>query len=221
MHRGYVKLWRKSIDGGWLRDSELWALWCWLLIKASHKPLKILVGLREVHLNPGDMVFGRKGASKELEMSEQKIRTRIQFLESSKNITIKSTNKFSIISIVNWETYQQDDDGINQQVTNKQPTSNHKQECKTHKKNTYSRDFDQFYAAYPKKRDPDRAWKAWQNRNGNLPEISVLLDAIKNQIQSLEWKKENGRFIPYPATWLNAGSWKNEVDVDKSNSPFG
>jgi len=37
MQRGYVKLWRKSIDGGWLSNHKLWVFWCWALIKASHK----------------------------------------------------------------------------------------------------------------------------------------------------------------------------------------
>ena len=60
MHRGYVKLWRKSLEGGWLKDHKLWAFWCWCLGKASHKQIKILVGLQEVNLLPGEFVFEEK-----------------------------------------------------------------------------------------------------------------------------------------------------------------
>lgn len=87
---------------------------------------------------PGDFIFGRKKASKELKISEQSIRTFVEFLKTSQNITIKTTNKYSIISIVNWDTYQNEETStnqqINQQLTNNQPTTNHKQERKKEKK---------------------------------------------------------------------------------------
>jgi len=71
-------------------------------------------------------------------MSEQEIRTCLDSLRRSQNIVIKSTNKFSIITIMNWNIYQQTSDDFqppnqpitNQQITNKQPTNNHKQELK-------------------------------------------------------------------------------------------
>lgn len=128
MNQGYVKLWRKSLDGGWLHNPSLWTFWCWCLMKASHKEYDLVVGCQQVHLMPGDFIFGRKVASDTLKMSEQIIRTNIEFLKSCKNLTIKKTNKFSIISIVNWDAYQsqeiEDNQQINQQLTNKQPATN-------------------------------------------------------------------------------------------------
>lgn len=225
MDRGFVLLWRKIEDSGWIKNHKLCSFWIWCLIKASYKQRKIVVGSQEIDLEPGQFIMGRKAAAEATGLTEQEVRSATATLVGSRNLTIKSTNKFSIVSITNWETYQygeeQINQQINQQITNKQPTNNHKQQSNKVKKNTYSRDFELFYAAYPKKRDPDRAWKAWQGRNGDRPEVSVLLESVKKQIQSPDWKKESGRFIPYPATWLNAGSWKNEVDVDESNNPFG
>ena len=134
MLRGYVKLWRRSIDNGWLQNHLLWAFWCWCLLKASHKQKEITVGFQRVMLEPGQFVFGRNNAAKELRASPQNIRTCVQTLIKSQNLTIKSTNKFSIISIINWDSYQQDENKINQQtnkpLTSNQPTTNHKQ---THK----------------------------------------------------------------------------------------
>jgi len=124
MNRGYVKMWRKSIEGGWLTNHKLWAFWCWCLIKASHKECDVIVGYQKVHLMPGDFIFGRKTASKELGMSERSIRTILDFLKSSQNLTIKTTNKFSIISIINWSTYQQDAEQNDQQ--NDQPPTSHR-----------------------------------------------------------------------------------------------
>lgn len=131
MQSGYVKIWRKAIDNGWLQNHKLWAFWCWCLMKATHKEYDQIVGCQQVHLMPGSFVFGRKAAAKETNISEQSIRTLLDFLKTSGNLTINPTNKYSIISITNWDTYQNEDikinQQINQQLTNNQPTTNHKQ----------------------------------------------------------------------------------------------
>ena len=82
------------------------------------------------------------------------------------------------------------------------------------KKEKYSADFLSFYNAYPKHKKRDDAFKAWKSLNGTRPELSVLLAAIEDQKKSEEWLKENGQFIPYPASWLRAGSWADEVNTN-------
>lgn len=117
-----------------LKNAHLWVFWSWCLLKASWQPIKIWVGKQEVELNPGQFIFGRHAASKETGLSEQTIRTCMYNLVNSKNLTIKVTNKFSIITICNWEIYQENISQTNQQtnqpLTNNQPTTNHKQEVK-------------------------------------------------------------------------------------------
>jgi hypothetical protein len=219
MNSGFVKLWRKSIAGGWLKNHKLWTFWTWCLMKASHKEYDLIVGCQQVHLMPGDFIFGLNRASEELEMSVRSIRTILDFLKNSKNMTIKTTNKFSVISIVNWDTYQGEDSKNDKQndkpPTNHRQTTDNKQECKelkNVKNKEYSADFLIFYSAYPRRIAKDEAYKAWNKRNGSRPEIDVLLSAIKNQS---EWRNNaNGEFRPewkHPATWLNQGCWDDEV----------
>jgi plasmid maintenance system killer protein len=87
------------------------------------------------------------------------------------------------------------------------------------KKNTYSADFLSFWNAYPKHKKRDDAYKAWKGLNGTRPSMDVLLKAIEEQKISDDWKKDNGQFIPYPATWLRSGSWADEgLKVVKSSS---
>ncbi len=133
MNRGYVKLWRKSLDAGWIKNPKLWAFWTYCLMKASHKEFDAIVGLQVVHLLPGQFVFGRKKASKETGLTEREIRTIIDFLIKAGNLTIKTTNKFSVITVINWPIYQSEaieNDQLNdQQVTSKRPhtrTKEHK-----------------------------------------------------------------------------------------------
>lgn len=71
--------------------------------------------------------------------------------------------------------------------------------------------FAEFWKTYPKKVGKDAAEKAW-NRKVKTPEtIKAILEAVKTQAQSDAWKKEGGQFVPNPATWLNAGRWKDEM----------
>ena len=127
MDRGWLKLWRKSLDSGMLKNPELWAFWSWCLLKASRKETKIMVGFQQVELKPGQFIFGREKAAKDLGTTVGKIRTSLDSLRKCQNITIKSTNKFSIITIVNWDIYQptenQSDHQTDQQLTSKRPAT--------------------------------------------------------------------------------------------------
>jgi hypothetical protein len=138
MHRGYIKLWRKSFDSGLHRDHKTWALWTYILCQATYKEIDININGEIVHLIPGQMITGRKKLAKELHMSERGIRTRLNHLKNYGNLTIKTTNRFSIINVINWNVYQQDesqnDQPNDQQATSKRPASDHKQEVKKVKK---------------------------------------------------------------------------------------
>ena len=60
--------------------------------------------------------------------------------------------------------------------------------------------------------------KAWAKHQ---PDLQKVLKALKAQKNSEQWKKDDGRFIPLPTTWLNGARWEDEVDgktevVDRS-----
>ena len=73
MRRGYVKLWRKSLDAGWIRNHKLWCFWTYCLLKATHKEFDAIVGLQLIHLYPGQFIFGLRKASVETGLSVQEI----------------------------------------------------------------------------------------------------------------------------------------------------
>lgn len=133
---GWVKVYRQSIERGWLKNHKLWTFWSWCLLKATHKPITQIVGYKQVSLKPGQFIFGRKSASDEIGLGEQTIRTCLKNLQNAENLTIKSTKRFSVITITNWTIYQdngeEDNQPTNQQLTNNQPTTN--QQLTTNKK---------------------------------------------------------------------------------------
>lgn len=135
---GYIKIHRKLKDWGWYKDPNTFRVFIHLLLSASYKE-EIYRGH---HIMPGQVVCGRKQLAKELGVGEQTIRTALNHLILTNEITIKVTNKFSIITIEKWGLYQvegivgnqQTNQQTNQQLTSKTKKSNHIQEYKNNKK---------------------------------------------------------------------------------------
>lgn len=134
MQRGFVKLWRKTLDSGLLQNGPAWQLFGYLLLRATHKPYRTIVGGVVCELVPGEVVFGRSKAAADLGLGEQQIRTALNLLKKMKIATSRSTNKFTVVSLVNWHHYQDEQAAANQQtnqpITSTQPAVNHKQEFK-------------------------------------------------------------------------------------------
>ena len=70
--------------------------------------------------------------------------------------------------------------------------------------------FERFYASYPNKRGKADALKAFKKIKPSEDLLAVMISAIEDQKTWESWTKENGKFIPYPATWLNRGQWQDE-----------
>ena len=81
--------------------------------------------------------------------------------------------------------------------------------------------FDLFWKAYPKKIGKQAARRAFEKVK-DVP-IETILNAVEQQKQLRQWQDNNGQFIPYPATWLNRGSWDDEIpgvtDKEETHNP--
>lgn len=143
MHRGYLKLWRKVEDSGLLQIPLTYALFTFILLKATHKPRKIGTPHGVVELQRGEYMSGRIALARDLNQSEQSIRTGLDRLQKMEILTITSTSRYSIYTIVNYNNYQDDNQEAtsavptdNQHPTNGQPTDNqHPTTKQTHKHN--------------------------------------------------------------------------------------
>ena len=135
-HRGYIALWRKSLESGVFQNEGLWKLWCLCLMKANHKACWLPVeGMVEpIQLFPGQFITGRFSLHKEYYKKRKRGQKTpltlwrwLQILEKVGNLNIKTNNKYSIITIVNWDSYQnnkqQNEQQNEQQANNKRTTS--------------------------------------------------------------------------------------------------
>ncbi len=86
----------------------------------------------------------------------------------------------------------------------------------------YSAAFEEFWKAYPRKESKGDAWKAFLKLKAH-PEVTleVLLAAVQRQKASDGWRKDAGRFIPHPATWLNSRRWEDESTPSLSTADAG
>lgn len=80
-----------------------------------------------------------------------------------------------------------------------------------HTKADYSALFDVFWKAYPSKVGKDAARKAFAKRKFDEKTFAQVLQALELHKVSERWTKDNGQYIPNPATWLNQGRWEDEM----------
>ena len=116
----WIKIYSNLLNWEWYKNTNTKSLFIHCLLKANWKDGKF----EGIDIPRGSFVTGRKILAEELNMSEQEVRTALNHLISTNEITKKTTSKFTIISITNYELYQQVNQVVNQQSTNNQPTSN-------------------------------------------------------------------------------------------------
>ncbi len=179
MDEGYVKLWRKSLKNGWLKNHKLWVFWSYCLMRANHTRCKVIIGYQEIVLEPGQFIFGRKKAAKELKMSESAIQRNTYFLEKAGNLNIKRTNKYSIFQIVNWHLYQD----VNIKRTSSEHQANTDKNDKN-EKNTKRVPFEEIKDLYHQIL-PD------------LPKVKKLTSHRKTQIKARWFDKETTQHLKW------------------------
>ncbi|MBQ7212283.1 MAG: hypothetical protein IJS19_06430 [Muribaculaceae bacterium] len=135
---GWIKLHRKFLEWEWFDSDNMVKMFIYLLLSANTKDKR----WRGMIVKRGQLVTSRASLSERLNISERSVRTCIARLVDGGEITTKSTNKFTILTICKYEQYQQvknDSRPTNdQQTTNKRPTND--QQTTTTKESKESRE---------------------------------------------------------------------------------
>jgi len=122
----FIKLDRAIIDSYCFANPNHLKVWLWLLIKANFKktyvPFTSGAGITTIELQRGQMIFGRFTAEEELDMNGSMIYRSLKKFEELEQIKIDANNKFSIITICNYDSYQDNTSEDEQQVNNKRTT---------------------------------------------------------------------------------------------------
>jgi hypothetical protein len=114
---GWIKLHRRLSQWEWYQDSQTVHLFIHLLIHANHAEKQ----WRGIKVERGQVVTGREALSTATGISERAIRTCLNRLKMTSEIKIQATNKYSIITICNYDEYQGSDGENDHQATSKRP----------------------------------------------------------------------------------------------------
>ncbi|GKT04399.1 replication protein [Furfurilactobacillus entadae] len=126
-NEGWIKLYRKVQKSFVWSDANLYKLWTLCLMKASHSGNRMIFNGEEVAVHSGEFVTGRnaltfemnQGAKPAQQVHSDFVWRSLKKLEKAKMLHINSSNRYSVISIDNWDEYQQ-----TAQPADNQPTSN-------------------------------------------------------------------------------------------------
>ena len=131
------------------------------------------------------------------------------------NVTIDNDRQQTLPNVTIDNDRQRSATNVGNQNQNRNQNQNQNQNRNQNQKNTPSqpprgreREFQRFWEAYPRKVGKKSARRAF---DGAEVPLDRLLEALARQRGDPQWKRENGRFIPHPATWLNQGRWEDEV----------
>jgi hypothetical protein len=83
---------------------------------------------------------------------------------------------------------------------------------KVKKSNINTPHFERFWDAYPKKVSKVNALKAWNKIEPDEALTQLIIDGVERWKKSPQWIKDDGQFIPYPATFLNGERWRDECE---------
>lgn len=74
--------------------------------------------------------------------------------------------------------------------------------------------FEKFWEAYPRKTAKADAVKAWEKIEPDDSLQGAILKAVARQTTWPQWAKDEGEYVPYPASWLNGRRWEDQPTVN-------
>lgn len=122
---GYIKIFRKLLDWEWYTDANVFRLFIHLLLKANFKDKR----WKGIQIKRGQLIIGVESFGKEIGLTRQQTKTALAKLQSTQEITINPTNKYTLVTIVKFDIYQcresTDNQQNNHQITNEYTSNNH------------------------------------------------------------------------------------------------
>lgn len=207
---GWVTLHRKFLQWEWFDKPEMVQLFIWMLLNACYADKK----WQGIELKRGQLVTTATKLREALKFTEQRTRTCLERLKSTGEITTKSTNRFTIVTICNYDKYQDVDfssNGQNNGRSNGQTTDKQRTEQRTNNgrlydictvtnnktikqlNNNISLCNDILDARACEDKERDIIFKIFFLKNFEKPSYEV--DRFYNHYEAQGWERGNGQKI--------------------------
>jgi len=129
--KGWIKLYRDLLDNPTvMKDGDHLAVWIWLLMNATSKRKPVRFGGEQIYLKPGELTTGRKKIASALRISEYKVQRILSMFENAQQIAQRTDRQCRLITILNWNKYQERAQRNAQDVHNEPPTNRQRPDTK-------------------------------------------------------------------------------------------
>ena len=203
MNNGWIKLHRSFLQWEWYDDKNCKILMLHLLLKANHRDKRYKGKL----VKRGELLTGRDKLAKETGLTPMQIRTALTRLNSTNEITSKTSSQGTVIQINNYDKYQT----TTNEVTNEQPTNN--QQITTNKKEKkeknnipsletfkdYASELCAEYNWYVPPIEVELKYRAWRDNdwhNGLDKPIKNWKTSLRNTLKYMKQDKQQEPYVP-------------------------
>jgi len=224
MHRGYIKAFRRITEWEWYTDIKTCHLFRHILLRANFKDKNH----QGTPIKRGQYKTGTIVLSAETGLGRQSVRTSLDKLVLTNEITIQSTNRFSVITVINYDLYQSGadiDDQLtsqsttplttNQPATNQQLTTTKNVNTVENEKKILNIPFSKFKEDYPvmnggKFGAIPQAETRWKNlTNAKRDAAMASIPHYIAELEATEWRSSKGA-----ASWLLKELWSDHEDQE-------
>ena len=230
VYRGYLPIWRKFFEEHpfWQEKRKFSRAEAWIdILKNTHfkdEPTQRLIRGRLITIEYGECVMTTRYCGQAWRWSQSSVLRFLKLLELMEQITLKTVQQMTKITVLNYYKYdirQNNNESVANQwrfsdgsVTVQTKEHKNVKSVKNKEIKTSSNGFDEFWKNYPRKVGKKDAIKSWNKIKPSQELVEKMLSTINIQIQSEQWNKNNGQYIPYPTTWLNQGRWDDEPIIE-------
>lgn len=218
---GWVKIHRRILDWQWYQDTVVFRVFAHCIFKANFTDKEWL----DATIKRGSFVTSLLKLSDEIKLSVMQVRRALNCLSKTGEISVKTTNKYTVISVSNYDTYQVEITEKDKQKTNKEQTEDKqrtttkeyknirkKEETNTGDKVLVKNLFEQFWLLYDKKLGKEKCYSLFSK----IPEKEYvkIIDHVPKYVLSTPDKQ----YRKNPETYLRNRSWNDEIVVEKAKT---
>ncbi len=211
LEKGFVKIDRSITRWRWYQNANTFRVFFHLLMTANFDDRET----GKLKIRRGERVGGRLILAAELGMSEQEVRTALQHLEETQEITIRKCAKYSVYTIKNYDKYQsstrlspENQPDTNQESTRYQPHNKKEQESK--RKNKKRGEAAESYGEYGRVKLTQSQYRRLLAAYGEERTHAYIM-------QMDEWMQMKGK-APYKDYYLAIRRWIRKDQQEGKNT---
>jgi len=202
---GWISLHRKIMDKAFFKKPNYLAVWIFLLLKANHSDKEFMFNNEVMIVKRGDLITSKKGISDFFKISLGTVQNILKHFETENQIITKSNNKFTYISITNYDDYQVSYNqnckpAINNVKTNCKPAITNNNDNNNNKENNVIKEIVSYLNLKTEKNFKDNSKKT----------ISLIKTRLDEKFTLEDFKKVIDKKVT---------DWKNDFKMDKYLRP--